>query len=206
MDSTTDGSINFGKNYAVLNLDWITVLIDAVKDTPEGQALIENLAKWNDAVHARASRPITIFSTLSFYPGQPEVQAGTPFANLIAPFGEFRHGSPETQIHKAFNVDSKDIVLAKTRWSATTGSVLEQILQAHGVKTVIISGLTLSGVVMATIYRLFDLDYSIYVIRENVLELPVEQHSAFANVMLDKLLPKMGIKIISVDEAINALS
>ncbi|OJI88504.1 hypothetical protein ASPTUDRAFT_35482 [Aspergillus tubingensis CBS 134.48] len=206
MDSTTDGSINFGKNYAVLNLDWIAVLIDAVKDTPEGQALIENLAKWNDAVHASASRPLTVFSTLSFYPGQPEVQPGTPFANLIAPFGEFRHGSPETQIYKAFSLDSQDIVLPKTRWSAMTGSVLEQILQAHGVKTVIISGLTLSGVVMATIYRLFDLDYNVYVIRENVLELPVEQHSAFANVMLDMLLPKMGIKVISVEEAINALS
>ncbi|RAH53683.1 cysteine hydrolase family protein [Aspergillus piperis CBS 112811] len=206
MDSTANSSIDFGENYAVLNLDWITVLIDAVKDTPEGQALIENLAKWNHAVHESASRPLTVFSTLSFYPGQPEVQPGTPFANLIAPFGEFRHGSPETQIYKAFSVDSQDIVLPKTRWSAMTGSVLEQILQAHGVKTVIISGLTLSGVVMATIYRLFDLDYNVYVIRENVLELPVEQHSAFANVMLDMLLPKMGIKVISVDEAINALS
>lgn len=138
MDSTANSSINFGENYAVLNLDWITVLIDAVKDTPEGHALIENLAKWNHAVHESASRPLTVFSTLSFHPGQPEVQPGTPFANLIAPFGEFRHGSPETQIYKAFSVDSQDIVLPKTRWSAMTGSVLEQILQAHGVKTVII--------------------------------------------------------------------
>lgn len=59
---------------------------------------------------------------------------------------------------------------------------------------------------MATIYRLFDLDYNVYIIRENVLKLPVEQHSEFADVMLDMLLPKMGIKVISVDEAINALS
>lgn len=59
---------------------------------------------------------------------------------------------------------------------------------------------------MATIYRLFDLDYNVYVIRENVLELPIEQHSAFASVMLDMLLPKMGIKVISVDEAINAVN
>ena len=67
------------------------------------------------------------------------------------------------------------------------------------------SGLTLSGVMMSTIYRLFDLDYHVYVIRDNVLDLPVDQTAAVSNVMLDLLLPRMGFRIISIDEALQAL-
>jgi nicotinamidase-related amidase len=36
------------------------------------------------------------------------------------------------------------------------------------------SGLTLSGAVMATVYRLFDLDYNIYVVDDNVLDFACE--------------------------------
>ncbi|OJJ56417.1 hypothetical protein ASPSYDRAFT_59731 [Aspergillus sydowii CBS 593.65] len=197
--------LTFGPNYAVLNLDWMTVLINAAKDTPEGQALITNCCRWNDAVHQKSPRPLTLFTTLSFNAGQPEVQLDTPFANLIAPYGEFRHGSPEVQIFEQFNIDEEDVVLSKTRWCATVGNPLEQILKARGIKTVIISGLTLSGVIMSTIYRLFDLDYDIYVIRDNVLDLPVDHTPAFSKVMFDVLFPKMGIKVISIDDALSAL-
>ncbi|KAE8152779.1 Isochorismatase-like protein [Aspergillus avenaceus] len=205
MGSVFNTPVDFGKNYAVLNLDWMSVLIGAVKDTPEGKSLIANCSRWNHAVHKRTPRPLTVFSTLSFNSGQPEVQPNSPFANLIAPYGEFANGSREVQIDEQFELDEKDLVLQKTRWSATTGNCLEQILAAQAIKTVIISGLSLSGVVMATAYRLFDLDYDVYVIRDNVLELPVDQNDAFSNVMLDMLLPKMGLKVITLDEAIQGL-
>lgn len=58
---------------------------------------------------------------------------------------------------------------------------------------------------MSTIYRLFDLDYNIYVISDNVLELPQEQNPNFSRVMLDFLLPKMNLKAISIDEALEML-
>lgn len=67
------------------------------------------------------------------------------------------------------------------------------------------SGMTLSGVVMSTIYRLFDLDYNIYVIGDNVLELPVDHNAEFKKVMLDTLIPKMNLEVISLDQALQAL-
>ncbi|PLB55346.1 Isochorismatase hydrolase [Aspergillus steynii IBT 23096] len=198
-------SVNFGDRYAILNLDWMSVLINAVKDTAEGQALISNCSVWNDAVHRKHPRPLTIFSTLAFNRAQPEVQANTPFARQIAPYGNFEFHSPEVQIDSHFKVDEKDVVLHKTRWSATMGNSLEQILKAQSIDTVVISGLTLSGVVMSTIYRLFDLDYNIYVISDNVLELPVDHNEAFSKVMLETLLPKMGLKAITLGEALQTL-
>lgn len=62
-----------------------------------------------------------------------------------------------------------------------------------------------SGVVMSTVYRLFDLDYNIYVISDNVLELPPDQNPKFSKVMLDNLLPKMNLSPISLDEALQML-
>ena len=58
---------------------------------------------------------------------------------------------------------------------------------------------------MSTVYRLFDLDYNIYVISDNVLELPLDHDPEFSQVMLDTLLPKMNLKAISTDEALQAL-
>jgi hypothetical protein len=54
---------------------------------------------------------------------------------------------------------------------------------------------------MSSVYRLFDLDYNIYVISDNVVELP-PQHS---KALLDLVLPKMNLTAISVDDALQAL-
>ncbi|EHY54785.1 hypothetical protein HRR83_004087 [Exophiala dermatitidis] len=203
--STTQGSLTFGQRYAVLNLDFMTILIDAIKDTTEGQAFITNCSRWNNAVHMKNARPLTIFTTLYFAPGRPELATGAPFTKLLEGFGSFDAGSPEVQIASNFVLDAKDIVLQKIRWHAGSGNNLEHILKAQNIDTVIISGLTLSGAVMSTIYRLFDLDYQIYVISDNVLELPLSHHLDFSKVMLDALLPKMNLRSISVEEALEAL-
>jgi hypothetical protein len=58
---------------------------------------------------------------------------------------------------------------------------------------------------MATIYRLVDLDYNIFVIADNVLDLPLDQNEAFSKVMLETLLPKMNVGVISLARALKAL-
>ncbi|KAI1472168.1 Isochorismatase hydrolase [Daldinia caldariorum] len=201
----TDDGVSFGKSYAVLNLDLMAILIDAVKDTAKGQAFISSCTRWNDAVHKIHPRPPVIFTTLSFSPGEPELAEDAPFGKIIRNFGSFIAGSSAVQIASNFEVDSKDIVLQKTRCYGGTGNSLEQILKARNIDTVIISGLSLSGVVMSTIYRLFDLDYNIYVISDNVLELPLDQHQEYSRVMLGSLLPKMNLRVISVDSALRAV-
>ena len=130
--------VSFGKRFAVLNLDWMGLLLNAVEGAPEGKQLIENLSQWNEAVHAKSDRPLTVFTTLAFHPGQPELEANKPFARLIEPFGTFEDGTPGVEIDKRFHIDHRDVVLRKTRWSATTGNHLEQILKAQNIDTVII--------------------------------------------------------------------
>lgn len=133
-----DNPLSFGKRYAVLNLDWMPLLIDAVKDTPKGQEFITNCTRWNEAVHQMCPRRLTIFSALAFNRAQCEVQCNTPFARLIAPFSAPENGLSEVRIDPRFRVDGEDVVIRKTRWSATMGNSLEQILKAQDIDTVVI--------------------------------------------------------------------
>lgn len=55
----------------------------------------------------------------------------------------------------------------------------------------------------STVYSI--LDYNVYIIEDNVVELPVDQHETFSKVLLDILVPKMSLKVISLDEAPQAL-
>ncbi|KIX05969.1 uncharacterized protein Z518_03943 [Rhinocladiella mackenziei CBS 650.93] len=138
------------------------------------------------------------------------------------PSGPLQRISLDVQIDSLFAVDERDIVVQKTRWYAGAGNSWEQILRAQNIDTVVIvcnqpsrpnwdrqwplqSGLSLSRVVMSTVYRLFDLDSKVYVISDNVLELPVDQNADFSKVLLDTPLPKMSLNTISVEDALLAL-
>ncbi|EQB50382.1 hypothetical protein CGLO_10187 [Colletotrichum gloeosporioides Cg-14] len=159
---TGEGAPSFGKRFAILNLDLMAMMFDNINKTDEGKLFISNCVRWNEAVHQHHPRPLTIFTTLCFTSAsQPELARPSSFANLVDGFGDFVKGSPEVQIDKSLKLDEKDIVHLKTRWYAGAGNGLEQILKAQAINKVVISGITLSGVVMSTVYRLFDLDYNL---------------------------------------------
>jgi len=103
---SAEGCLTFGKNYAVLNLDLMTTLVDGVKNTTEGQRFVSNFSRWNDAVHKKYPRPLTIFTSLSFNFGEPELTSGAPFTKLLKNFGSFITGSPEVQIVSDFMVEA----------------------------------------------------------------------------------------------------
>lgn len=148
--STVTGSFNFGKNYAILNLDLITGLVDAVVNTTAGDAWIKSVAGWIDDVHAKKSPPLQIFTRIYFSPGHPEVGPLSPFrvpaAGLInntetvgaaSDLYSAFHAYPEGYV----NGSTKDVVLQKTRYDATFGNQMLEILKAQQIDTVVIVSL-----------------------------------------------------------------
>ncbi|KAM0256567.1 hypothetical protein ACHAQJ_004854 [Trichoderma viride] len=199
--------LTFGKRYAILNLDFMNILFDIAKAAPEGQQFVSNCSRWVDALHKRDPRPLTIFTTLYFTsPSQAELPSEAPFTKLVNGFAKFDEHSPITKVPSYLNIDDKDIVLQKVRWYGGSGNDLEKILKENNIDTVIISGVSLSGVVMSTVYRLFDLDYNVYIISDNVLELPVAHHEMFSKVLLESLMPRMNLEVITLEEALEALA
>lgn len=161
-------SLSFGQHYAVLNLDLINGLVAPLASSPAGSAFIKNTATWIDAVHAQSPPPLSIFTRIYFSNARkPEVKPGSGFASVSAPLTTAN--ATATQIYSDFRVDETagDVVLQKTRYYAGTGNALEEILRAQGIDTVILSGVRTSGVILSTAYRLFDLDYKVYVFSES---------------------------------------
>lgn len=130
--------LSFGSNYAVLNLDWMKALIDTVKKTDEGKQFVANCRRWNDAVYHKSARPLTIFSSLHFDHGEPELASNSPFTRLVKSYGNFATDSPEVQIAPHFQVRPEDVLLQKTRWYAGEGNKLQQILKVQNIDTVVI--------------------------------------------------------------------
>jgi hypothetical protein len=67
------------------------------------------------------------------------------------------------------------------------------------------SGLSISGVVMSTLYHLIDLDIRVYVISDNVIELPPDQTAVVPRAFLDFVVPKFGRKTLTLEEALRGL-
>ena len=66
------------------------------------------------------------------------------------------------------------------------------------------SGVRTSGVILTTAIRLYDLDYNVYIISDNVIE-TAPDNGVHASI-LEKILPKfVGIQVVSSAQALEAL-
>jgi len=199
-------TLSFGRHYAVLNLDLITALVSGVATTPAGSAWIANTARWIDAVHAQVPAPLSIFTRIYFSNShKPEIGPASPFAQVGGALGTA--SSNLTEIYPAFTVDEAagDVVLQKSRYYAGAGNGLEEILRAQQIDTVILSGIRTSGVILSTAYRLFDLDYNVYVIANNTIETPSDAPGINAAI-LEGVIPKLPANVITIEQALAALN
>ncbi|KAJ5702313.1 cysteine hydrolase family protein [Penicillium malachiteum] len=195
--STVNGSLSFGSHYAVLNLDLIDALVGSINTTTKGQAFINSTAKWISAIFSRI-----YFSTSLM----PEVSLSAPFYQAVAEVGNLTESNELSQLYSAFKpTPDYDVVLQKTRYYAGTDNTLVQILRNQKIDTVVLSGVRTSGVILTTALQLFDLDFNVYVIANNTIETGTDATS-INNVILQSILPKMPLNVITVEQAIDALS
>ncbi|KAI1267973.1 cysteine hydrolase family protein [Xylariaceae sp. FL1019] len=210
-------AFDFGSNYAVINFDLINGIVAGVENTAEGQTWINSTARWIDAVHAKTESPLQIFTSLYFQNGHPETPDNSPFGLLIGALINNTATSDASQIYSAFTVDtegyangtSRDVLIQKTRFDASYASQLLQILAAQNIDTVVISGIKTSGVILSTVYTLFDLDYHIYVISNNTIQSPTDEQAnapAIDLAIKGGILPNLSVDVINIDQALAALA
>lgn len=70
--------------------------------------------------------------------------------------------------------------------------------------TEIQSGVRTSGVILSTAYRLFDLNYKVFVISNNTIESPSDEPGIDAAIK-EGILPKLPADVITLEQAIAAL-
>ena len=141
----------------------------------------------NEAIAtARRQSIAIIFVRVAFRPGAPEVSArNTVFSSLAS---SFELDDDSTQIHPSLDRQASDVVVVKKRVSAFTASDLEVILRAQGTTSLVVCGISTSGVVLSTVRQAADLDFDVTVLRDACFDQDSDVHA----VLMDKVLVRQG--------------
>jgi nicotinamidase-related amidase len=100
---------------------------------------------------------------------------------------------PSTQIVDPLAPERGDIVVRKVRIGAMSTTDLDQRLRARGINTVVLTGVSTSGVVLSTVIDAADRDYRVYVLADCVADSDPDLH----DVLLDKVFGRRATVIDS---------
>jgi nicotinamidase-related amidase len=181
---------------ALLVMDFQAAIVEGY--ATDKDALLNRMAKLLQA--ARGAGILVIYVVVGFRPGFPEVSDRNLSFSTIKQSGRFAAGDPSTAIHRAVAPNPGEIVVTKHRVGAFAGTDLDMILRAHGIDTLLLTGIATSGVVLSTIRHAADSDYRLVVIRDCCSDADSEVH----RVLVEKVFPRQA-SVVSAEEVIRAL-
>jgi nicotinamidase-related amidase len=109
--------------------------------------------------------------------------------------------SPNTAIHERVAPRDGDILVRKTRVGAFSTTDLEQQLHDRGIDTLILSGISTSGVVLSTLRDAFDRDYRLFVLADATADRDIEVHAC----LMEKVFPRQA-EVITTDQLDGLMS
>ncbi|HEX3615945.1 MAG TPA: cysteine hydrolase [Solirubrobacteraceae bacterium] len=96
--------------------------------------------------------------------------------------------APTTQIHEAIAPEPGDIVVRKQRVGAFSTTDLHEQLQARGIDTLILAGISTSGCVHSTVLDAYDRDYRVIVLADACADPDQDVH----RFLLERVFTKRG--------------
>ena len=91
-------------------------------------------------------------------------------------------------MHDRLAPEPGDIVVRKTRVGAFSTTDLDEQLRKRGISTVVLAGISTSGVVLSTVRDAADRDYRIIVLADGCADFDAEVH----DVLLGKVFPRQA--------------
>jgi nicotinamidase-related amidase len=150
--------------------------------------------------HARSAAVPVVYVRVAFREGHPEVSARNRIFSRIVADGDFAESDETSQIVPALSPVQGDVVVTKRRVSAFTGSDLEVVLRAQGATTLVLTGISTSGVVLSTLREAADRDFNIIVLSDACTDVDSESHT----LLLEKIFPRQAT-VMRVDEWVGGL-
>ena len=114
------------------------------------------------------------------------VPAANPIFAQVAQNRMMHHEDPATAIHGSLAPQPGDIVVRKTRVGAMSTTDLDRQLRDRGIDTLVLAGISTSGVVLATVIEAADRDYRLYVLSDGTEDLDEQTR----DVLLGKVFPR----------------
>lgn len=176
---------------ALLVMDFQNGIVQMVED---GQSVLESAKRAVDAM--RACGGTVGYVRVAFDDADA---AAMPPRNkmsryLAAGQNPFHSDSPTTAIHAGIAPQQGDIVVRKTRVGPFLTTELERELKTRGITTLVLAGISTSGVVLSTVRDAADRDYELYVLSDACADRDSEVH----RVLMEKVFPNQA-DVITVD-------
>lgn len=108
---------------------------------------------------------------------------------------EVRRGerTPETEIHPAVTPQPGEVVVTKTRFGPFSTTDLDSILKARGLDTLVLMGISTSGVVLSTVRWGADIDFKLIVLSDCC----ADRDDEVQRVLMEKVLPRQATVVTS---------
>lgn len=159
------------------------------------------LLPFQKAVEAARRHNIpVIFVRVAFREGYPEINPQNKMFSRISGSGGMIVSDTATQIHESVQPRPDEPVVTKLRISAFAGSDLEVILRSRQIDTLILSGISTSGVVLSTLREAADKDFALTVLSDACLDADPEVQ----RVLTEKVFPRQA-NVLTVDAWIGTL-
>jgi nicotinamidase-related amidase len=185
------------KTTSLLAMDFQNFIVDGFGD--EKDALLAREQKLLAA--ARKAGVLVIYVAVRFRAGYPEISPENTMFSGIKNAGLLVEGEDGAEIHAAVAPQVGDLTVTKRRVSAFAGSDLDILLRANGIKTLVLSGIATSGVVLSTLREAADKDYRLVVARDCC----ADHDEEVQRVLLDKVFPRQA-KVVDAAALIAALN
>jgi len=182
---------------AVLIMDYQVAILS---NFPDADAVLGTAERVLAAVRDGSENPLIVYVVVGFRPAFPEVSANNKAFASIRDSGRFAPGDPSTRIHDRVAPRDRDVIVTKHRFGPFQGTDLEMVLRANGIDTLVLLGLSTSGVVLSTVRYAADADFRIVVVRDGCGDPDAEVHT----VLMDKVFPRQA-EVVSSGDVIAAL-
>jgi nicotinamidase-related amidase len=150
---------------------------------------------------ARKAKLPVIDVVVGFRPGYPELNLRNASFAAVAKTGRFVVTTPGADIAAAVRPEEGDVVVLKHRVGAFSGTDMDMVLRAKGIDTLVLAGISTSGVVLSTVRHGADADYRLVVVEDCCADGDAEVH----HVLTKKVFVRQAT-VTTASEVIAALA
>ncbi len=142
---------------------------------------------------ARQRNIPVMYVVVRFRDGYPEVNVHNKLFRALKESGRLKEGTAGAEIDQKVAPLPGEVVVTKRRVGAFSTTDLETVLRARNINTIVLAGISTSGVVLSTVRWAADKDYSIVVLSDACADRDPEVQ----RVLMDKVFPWQATVVTS---------